>query len=366
MSSITLKTEELQDAIDIIAKISKQTDDSILNIFSVDSKLSLSTRSENLGIKYVLPATSTGEFAAMIESLFFNSVIRGASGDEIVLTNKGSNIDIKSDQFEGHIPCYSDTEITFDAEDEIDQWIELPDPSYLSTILKRVKSCAIFEGDTRPELNAVFLTIEPSGLVSSFAMCNHKIGTASFKLGETDHPLGSIIELPIPLKSVDAISTLADSASGSLFLGFNENKLVIQNDTFRLSVGLLTSKMPEVTKFLVDSDFFEAKFKGSDLKNTLSTIQPATRTTKSILFVIGTSAVEISASEVGLLKNRFSLLEPSVKKLKTGFHFDYLKNVIFHSGEMSVKYTDAEGRFIFSAKDDPFNTKLLLMPVRLL
>ncbi len=233
-----------------------------------DTAIHFSATDLEIGIVHSVSAKVLGSGSVAVPFGIFQQIIQNAASERIELELKGTTLHISTDNYNAKIATAQKDEFPIipNLADDAPQQLSVDAPALTHAL--QIASTACHTSEFRPELSGVLLDIR-DGLV-------YAVATDSFRLAKAVIPNKKInisptieIALIIPIRTVQEIIRIFSSEDGQIKIIFDENQIVIKNESTRLVSRLIDGKFPDYTMVIPKSFESELLIQKNELMQAL-------------------------------------------------------------------------------------------------
>ncbi|MFA5099125.1 MAG: DNA polymerase III subunit beta [Candidatus Paceibacterota bacterium] len=298
---IVILKNHLKSGLDIIGKVSGDNNSAALPVLknflieTVDNKIKLLATNLEMAVTAYIPGKVVEGGIFTIPFAIFNSVINNIQSERINLETEGSQLFIKTDNYQAkiHIGKKDDFPIIPQIKNEL--FIEIP-----SSLIKNAFTCVVGAGqvsEIKPELSGALFDFQNTyfkiAATDSFRLAEKTIINTQFKTEIED-----AFKIIIPLKTIHEIIRNFKDENNGIKIYFDPNQVLFKSENCEIISRLISGEFPDYQAIIPQSFETEAVLEKEQLISALKLTSSFTDKLNEIKVLIkeGSKNIEVFSS----------------------------------------------------------------------
>ncbi len=293
-------------------------------IKAADNKISLSATNLEVGMSLGIMGKINESGALTVPYAIFSGIVNNLSSERINLESAGSNLIVKTDNYEATIQGISESEFPIIPKLKNNSSISINKIALKDALSKTIVAAG--RNDMRPEINGALFVVEPSIIkvvaTDSFRLAESKIEKSQFKIKEA-----SGLKIILPLKTAEIVSkTIKDGGEEDVLIGIDEAQIAFRADGLEIISRLIDGKFPDYEAIIPKEALTEVTLNREEFGNALKLASSFAAKAKDVRITSpGKNAIEIYSSDASLGENKYLIpAKISGSEIEIVFNLSYL------------------------------------------
>ena len=323
---------------------------------NADSTITLSATDLEIGLKMTLEVQNMQEPSALLlPASRLNALVKGSFSDELTISIQDSRAEIKTRQGRFQIPGMDILDYPTIPDFNAQGAVFIHGDDFVDAVQKTVFATA--KGDTRYALNGIYLNIV-DGHIEFVSSDTHRLSLVKKKIRNPDQVAAEGIML------TKGMTTLARLAGGNdvVDMAITANEMLARTPNATIIVRRVEGMFPRYQDVIPPKSEMSFTVGREELLRSLHTIGLMTSDeSKSVLFAVGDSSVDISASSENGEGNIHLDAETAGTGVEIKFNYVFIIDVLKNLGDekVTVQYKDADN----PARIDAGDFTYIIMPI---
>lgn len=246
----------LKDGFSLVANAKKESAQlpALKNVLleARENKIYLSTTDLEIGIVHAVSAKVLSEGSVAVPFGVFQQIIQNATSERVELELKGNTLRISTDNYNANITTAQKDDFPIIPDIKDSETKQFSVDSAACTHALQVVSTACHISEFRPELGGVLLDIR-DGLIYVVATDSFRLSKAVIQKKKANISGDIEASIIIPLRTVQELIRIFSSEDKNIAVLFDENQVVVKNESTRLVSRLIEGKFPDYTMVIPKS-----------------------------------------------------------------------------------------------------------------